>query len=196
VNIPSLSNGEDLRDQTVEIKGNRIVSIKPSGNKNPGSPKMQIDGTGKYLIPGLSEMHAHIPVAQDGDDASVRETLFLYLANGITTIRGMLGDPYHLTLKKQVEQNAFPSPRIYTSSPSLNGNTIPTREDARSKVTQYKKDGYDFLKIHPGIKREVFDEMVLTAKEVGISFSGHVPADVGIKHAIASGYATIDHLDP
>jgi imidazolonepropionase-like amidohydrolase len=134
-------------------------------------------------------------VAKDGEDEAVRETLFLYLANGITTIRGMLGDPYHLTLKKQVHVAEFPSPRIYTSSPSLNGNTITTPEEARQKVIQYKKDGYDFLKIHPGIRKDVFDEMARTARQVGIEFSGHVPADVGIDHAIASGYASIDHLD-
>jgi hypothetical protein len=154
-----------------------------------------IDGTGKFLMPGLAEMHAHIPVAKEGDDKLVRETLFLYLANGITTIRGMLGAPYHLELKKQVAKGGVLSPRIYTSSPSLNGGTVQSEAEARQKVTQYQKDGYDFLKIHPGIKRSVFDQIVQTANEVDISFSGHVPTAVGIDHALASNYASIDHLD-
>ena len=192
VNIPSLTGGNMLINRTVEINDGKIISISTGNTSTKGTI---IDGAGKYLIPGLSEMHAHIPTPNEGDDSNVRETLFLYLANGITTIRGMLGHPYHLELKEQVNANAFPSPRIYTSSPSLNGNTIPSEEDARSKVIQYKNEGYDFLKIHPGIRKEVFDEMVRTANEVGIDFSGHIPADVGIEHAIASGYATIDHLD-
>ena len=193
VNIVTMTSEDILSNQDIKIEGDRIISITPHGQTIAAD--VVIDGAGKYVIPGLSEMHAHIPVAQEGEDEAVRETLFLYLANGITTIRGMLGDPYHLTLKKQVHTNEFPSPRIYTSSPSLNGNSITTPEEARQKVTQYKQDGYDFLKIHPGIRKDVFDEMAKTARQVGIEFSGHVPADVGIDHAIASGYASIDHLD-
>ncbi|MCB0669339.1 MAG: amidohydrolase family protein [Saprospiraceae bacterium] len=193
VNVVPMSSETVLSHQDVRIEGDRIVDIASAGSDLEAD--IVIHASGQYLIPGLAEMHAHIPVAEDGNDTLVRETLFLYLANGITTIRGMLGNPYHLDLKKQVNAFEFPAPRVYTSSPSLNGNTITTKEEARQKVTQYKDDGYDFLKIHPGIKREVFDEMARTAKSVDIDFSGHVPADVGIDHAIASGYATIDHLD-
>lgn len=193
VNIIPMNSSIVLMHQDIKIEGQNIEAIAPTGSNL--SAEVTIDGQGQFLIPGLAEMHAHIPVAEGQDDELVRETLFLYLANGITTIRGMLGNPYHLQLRKEVESSAFPSPRIYTSSPSLNGNTITTKEEAREKVLQYKEDGYDFLKIHPGIKLEVFDEMASTAKSVGIDFSGHVPADVGIDHAIASGYATIDHLD-
>ncbi len=193
VNVIPLTAETILMHQDVKMEGDLITAIRPTGGMLQAD--QVIEASGMFLIPGLSEMHAHIPLPADGNDDVVRETLFLYLANGITTIRGMLGDPYHLELKKKVDAHAFPSPRVYTSSPSLNGNTITTPEEARQKVRQYKQDGYDFLKIHPGIKREVFDEMAKTAREVGIDFSGHVPADVGIDHAIASGYASIDHLD-
>lgn len=154
-----------------------------------------IDGSGKFLIPGLTEMHAHIPVAENGNDTLVRETLFLYLSQGVTTIRGMLGHPYHLELKQLVAKGEILSPRIYTSSPSLNGSSIPTKEDAIQKITQYQKDGYDFLKIHPGISLDVWESVESTANEVGISFSGHVPLDVGIHRALDAQYATIDHMD-
>ena len=194
VNIVSVDDGQITPHQKVYIRDGIIKRISPMDDKVDDGMAI-IPGSNKYLVPGISEMHAHIPTPQEGDDTRVRETLFLYLANGITTIRGMLGDPYHLDLKKQVKENHFPSPTIYTSSPSLNGNTIPNKETARSLVSQYAKDGYDFLKVHPGIKREVFDEMVATANELGITFSGHVPMDVGIEHAIASKYASIDHLD-
>lgn len=193
VQVVTMTSEEILEHQDVKIEGDRITAIQPTGSALTADITM--DGTGQFLMPGLAEMHAHIPVPDEGNDELVRETLFLYLANGITTIRGMLGQPYHLDLKKQVDAFEFPSPRVYTSSPSLNGNTITTREEARQKVTQYHSEGYDFLKIHPGIKRDVFDEMAQTAHSAGIDFSGHVPADVGIEHAIASGYATIDHLD-
>ncbi len=195
VAIPSLEIDALLIDQTVLISDGMITDIGDASGIQIPDDATQIDGNGRYLVPGIAEMHAHIPTPQDGSDENVRETLFLYLANGITTIRGMLGHPYHLALKTYIETDAFPSPRIYTSSPSLNGNTVPTKEEAINKVTQYAEDGYDFLKIHPGIKREVFDELVKTANEVGIPFAGHVPMDVGIRHAIESKYASIDHLD-
>ncbi|MDH3648496.1 MAG: amidohydrolase family protein [Saprospiraceae bacterium] len=195
VDVIPMTTESVLSRQAVIVEDGRIVQIVSADQYTPRAGATVIDGSGKYLVPGWAEMHAHIPTPTDGDDSNVRETLFLYLANGITTIRGMLGDPYHLELKKQIDQGAFPSPRVYTSSPSLNGNSISTKEEAKQKVTQYKQDGYDFLKVHPGIQKDVFDEMVATANAVGIDFSGHVPADVGIRHAIASNYASIDHLD-
>lgn len=194
VNIVSVEDGHIIPHQNVFIK-NGIIERIETANAKVHTDINIFPAMDKYLMPGLAEMHAHIPTPEGGDDTRVKETLFLYLANGITTIRGMLGDPYHLDLKKEVLKGGLPSPTIYTSSPSLNGNTVPNKETARRLVTQYAEDGYDFLKIHPGIQREVFDELVVTARQVGITFSGHVPMDVGIEHAIASRYATIDHLD-
>ena len=196
VNVLPMDGGRTLlENQTVIVKAGKIAKIGPSDKVKPGKLATVIDGTGKYLLPGLAEMHAHIPTPDNGDDALVKETLFLYLANGVTTIRGMLGAPYHLQLRKMAENNEVLSPRIVTSSPSLNGSTIQTPEEAQEKVTKYQHDGYDFLKIHPGVKLDVFDAMVRTARKVGITFAGHVPVDVGIRHALESGYASVDHMD-
>ena len=195
VSLIPMTKNTIIPNQTVLIKGDKIIKIGDAKKVTPPSSAKVINGSGKYLMPGLSEMHAHIPVAQDGDETYVKETLFLYLANGITTIRGMLGNPYHLELKPKVANGTIQGPRIYTSSPSMNGNTIPNPEEARKKTTQYKKDGYDFLKVHPGIPLNAFNEMVKTANEVGIPFAGHVPLDVGIRRAISAKYETIDHVD-
>ena len=193
VSVVDVSSGELLEHQFIEIDSGKITRISPKAPEGINY-KTVIEGEGRFLIPGLAEMHAHIPSPPVSKEA-LEETLLLYLSNGITTIRGMLGNPSHLELKKLVAGGEVLGPRIYTSSPSLNGNTVRTPEEARAKVTQYQKEGYDFLKIHPGIKRLVFDEMVATAKEVSIPFAGHVPVDVGIKHALESGYASIDHVD-
>ncbi|MEL6922614.1 MAG: amidohydrolase family protein [Bacteroidota bacterium] len=195
VNLLPMTSETVIPGQTVIVRDGKIHKILDEKTLRLSPNTKVIDGTGKYLMPGLAEMHAHIPVAQNGDETYVKETLFLYLANGITTIRGMLGDPYHLELKQKVANGSIASPRIFTSSPSLNGNTIPTPEEAKAKVTQYQKDGYDFLKIHPGIPLDAFNAMAQTAEEVGIRFAGHVPIDVGIRRAIAAGYETIDHAD-
>lgn len=193
VNIVDVRSGKILENQNVVIDSGKIKKISETiENKKAYTEK--IDGSGKYLMPGLAEMHAHIPPPST-DAKRIEEVLFLYLSNGITTIRGMLGDPAHLVLREKSENGEILSPRIFTSSPSLNGNSIKTIEEAIEKVTAYQKEGYDFLKIHPGIKRDVFDQVVKTANEVGISFAGHVPVDVGIRHALKNGYASIDHVD-
>ncbi len=193
IHVVDVREGAILQSKYVVIDSGKIKSITDQLN-NVDDYQEQIDGTGQYILPGLSEMHAHIP-SPPTSQARTEETLFLYLSNGITTIRGMLGHPSHLELKERVEKDEILSPRIITSSPSLNGNTVQTPEEARTKVKNYAAAGYDFLKIHPGIRLEVFDTLIKTAKEENIPFAGHVPVDVGIIHALDSKYATIDHVD-
>ena len=186
---------ENIREnQTVLVKGEQILKIGPADDMDIPPSATVIDGTGKLLIPGLAEMHAHIPGLNNGEEY-VEEVLFLFLANGVTTIRGMLGQPYHLELREKVKNNEILGPRIYTSGPSLNGNSVQSVEQAREKVTAQKEAGYDFLKLHPGLRLEVFNEIVRTANEVGIPYAGHVSVDVGIRRAIESGYGSIDHVD-
>ena len=194
VNVIPMDREIVLENQTVVVESGMITAIGIMSEVDLPGQFIEIDGSGKFLVPGIAEMHAHIPGISRGMEY-IEETLFLYLSNGITTIRGMLGEAYHLELRKDVEDGMILSPRIYTSSPSLNEGTIRTREEARQKVMRYQKDGYDFLKIHPGIKLDVFNEMVSTANEVGIPFSGHVPVDVGVRRAIEAKYGSIDHVD-
>ncbi len=193
VNIVDVSNGDILKNRQVVIDSGKIKKILESVG-NVGEYPNIIEAKGKYLIPGLAEMHAHIPQPPTSD-TRIEETLFLYLSNGITTIRGMLGHPTHLVLREKALNGEVLSPRIFTSSPSFNGNSVTTKEEAVQMVTAYKDEGYDFLKIHPGIELEVFDQMVETANELNIPFAGHVPVMVGIRHALESKYATIDHVD-
>lgn len=195
VSVIPMQGQELLPDHTVIVNKGNIVAVGPAEKTNIPKGAQVIDGKGRFLIPGLAEMHAHIPVPEEGNDELVRETMFLYLANGVTTIRGMLGDPYHLQLKREVARGQILGPRIYTASPSLNGQTVQNIDQARDKVAKYKTEGYDFLKIHPGLSLEVFDEIALQAKRLKIPFAGHVPALVGINHALDAGYASVDHLD-
>ncbi len=194
VNVLTMLDDQVLQNYAVIVEEGVIKKLEPAANIDTSAFQQVIDGNGKYLLPGLSEMHAHIP-HPDGENDRIEETLFLYLSNGITTIRGMLGHPYHLELREKVENGTTLGPRIYTSGPSFNGNTVQTVDEAVNKAKEQKQAGYDFLKLHPGIKLEVFDAIVNTANEVGIDFAGHVSVDVGIVHALESGYASIDHVD-
>nr|WP_298925210.1 amidohydrolase family protein [uncultured Allomuricauda sp.] len=193
-NIVDVQTGEIKTGQNIFIDSGRIKQINTTEIEDISKYKTVINAEDKYIIPGMTEMHAHIPQPPTSKER-LEDVLFLYLANGVTTIRGMLGHPDHLVLREQVQRGEVLGPRIFTSSPSLNGNSVKTVEEATEKVTAYKKEGYDFLKIHPGIQRNVFDQVVKTANEVGIPFAGHVPVDVGIRHALKSKYATIDHVD-
>ncbi|WP_394971279.1 amidohydrolase family protein [uncultured Croceitalea sp.] len=193
VHIIDVTNGTVIKNQQVVIDSSKIQTIGTE-IENAEQYKNIIDGKNGYVMPGLAEMHAHIPQPNTSKER-LEEVLFLYLSNGITTIRGMLGHEDHITLREDIASGKVLGPRVFTASPSLNGNSVTTKEEAIAKVTAYKEAGFDFLKIHPGIQRAVFDQVVVTANEVGIPFAGHVPVDVGIRHALKSKYASIDHID-
>ena len=193
VNIVDVASGTVLKNRHLVIDSSRIKTIG-SEITNAELYKNKLDGKNGYLIPGLAEMHAHIPQPNTSKER-LEEVLFLYLSNGITTIRGMLGHEDHISLREDIASGKVLGPRVFTASPSLNGNSVTTKQEAIAKVKAYKKAGFDFLKIHPGIQRAVFDQVVITANEVGIPFAGHVPVDVGIRHALESKYASIDHID-
>jgi hypothetical protein len=144
-------------------------------------------------MPGLAEMHAHIPPVDDLEP--MKEVLMLFALNGVTTIRGMLGHPRHLELREKIKSGEITGPRFYTSGPSFNGQSTKTPEAAITLVKQEKQAGYDFLKLHPGLSRETFEALVKTANEENIPFAGHVSFAVGVWRAIDAGYASIDHLD-
>ncbi len=193
VNVIDVRDGGIMEDLFVVVDSGRIKHITDRVD-NPADFNTQIEAKGKFMLPGLAEMHAHIP-SPPTSELRTEQTLYLYLANGITTIRGMLGHPSHLVLKQRVARGEILGPRIFTSSPSLNGNSVRSPEEAKEKVTAYAEQGYDFLKIHPGIKLDVFEALASTAMEKRIPFAGHVPVDVGINRALKSGFATIDHID-
>lgn len=200
--IPMTEDGKLLTNQTVVVVGNRIRIISPSQNVELDENVTEIDGSGKFLIPGLAEMHGHVPPTHPPanapsyfNDEYVENTLFLYVAAGITTVRGMLGYDHQLELKEKVNSGELIGPNLYLAGPSFNGNTVSSPSQAREKVIQQKNEGWDLLKIHPGLTLAEYSAMAETANEVGITFGGHVPADVGIERAIEAGQLTMDHLD-
>ena len=155
-----------------------------------------IDATGKFVIPGLTEMHAHVPVIRfdQGAERYREDVLFLWVANGVTVARGMMGHPSHLELREALETNEILGPRLITSGPSFSGRDR-TVAGASNRVRDQQAAGYDLLKIHPGLPPAVFHAVASTANEVGIEFSGHVTGSVGLIASLAAGQRTIDHLD-
>lgn len=181
------------RRADVFVEDEKIAAVNAPGEPVDGRVRV-IDGNGRYLIPGLAEMHAHLPTASD-QRAHAEDLLALFVANGVTNIRSMLGDPWHLALRDELAARKVLGPRLFAGAPSLNGNSAPDPETAIRLVRQHAAAGFDFLKLHPGLKREVFDAIVVTARAENIPFAGHVSEDVGIEHALAVEQAAIDHLD-
>ena len=195
--LPMINEEEVLVDQHLITKGDKILAIGPSYEVEIPKGALEIDGRRKFILPGLTDAQARLPRAdRDGSEAHVLQTLYLYVANGITTIRSTTGSDYHLKLKERSQKGEIIAPRIFVSSPSLNGNTLRSFEEVRSKVSKYKLDGYDFLKIHPGLKLDIFNEVVKVANRLKIPLSGHVPSKVGIKRVLKSeSYASIEYMD-
>lgn len=184
--------GEAPRRADLRVVDQRIAEIGSSLAPHEGDEV--IDMQGGWLIPGLAEMHAHVPAPDQGEQYR-DDVLFLWVANGVTTARGMLGHPDHLALRQALAAHRVLGPRLITSGPSFNGNSVTGEAQARQMVRDQYAAGYDFLKIHPGMTRAQYDAMADEARRLGIRFAGHVPEDVGLGHALKQGQATIDHLD-
>jgi imidazolonepropionase-like amidohydrolase len=182
-----------LTGQNVVVRDGRIAAMGAAAQVPVPAGARVVEGNGHFLLPGLAEMHAHVPPGADRD--FIGEVLFLYVANGVTTARGMLGEPAHLQLREQLRNNSVLGPRLYTSGPSLNARLALQPEAAARLVREQAAAGYDFVKVHPGPARGTYDAAVRAAAESGIRLAGHVPAAVGVERAIEARQATIDHLD-
>jgi imidazolonepropionase-like amidohydrolase len=183
-------------DQTVIIRGNRIASVTRSASATVPAGVRVIDGRGKYLIPGLWDMHVHAAVVRG------RDVLPLYIANGVTGVRDMAGDWDTLTTwRRDIAQGRLVGPRIVASGPYLEGGPIPiphilarTPDEARTAVDSLVHLGVDFVKVHGRLSPETYYAIARRARERGIGFTGHVPRSVGAANASDSGHRSIEHL--
>lgn len=140
-------------------------------------------------------MHSHIPTTNTDDFSYIEDTMWLYLANGILNVRGMIGHASHLELKKKIATGQITGPRIFAAGPSLNGDTVENPESGAQMVKDQKSAGYDHLKLHPGLDMPRFLAISQTAKEVDIKFGGHVSLDVGLQNSLEHGYRSVEHMD-
>lgn len=192
VNVIPMTTEVVVSGQTVIVADGVIVAIGDVDSLPVPKDALVVDGTDRFLMPGLAEMHAHVP---DTGTESLDRVLSLFVANGVTTIRGMLGRPSHLDLRQQLFDGKQFGPRLITSGPSMNGRSVSGPADGARKVRAQHAAGYDFIKIHPGLSADEYAAIALTANELGMPFAGHVPVAVGVGNALEAGMATIDHLD-
>jgi imidazolonepropionase-like amidohydrolase len=192
VNVITMMNEQVSAAQTVIVDDGLITRIGPVDTTPLPKDSVVVDGTDRYLLPGLAEMHAHIPQASSPELGRV---MTLFVANGVTIVRGMLGQTSHLTLRTALAQGEVFGPRLITAGPSLNGDSVDGAADGARQVRAQYAAGYDFIKIHEGLNASEFAAIAAAANELGMPFAGHVPVAVGVDNALAAGMATIDHLD-
>ena len=192
VNVIPMSDERIIGQQTVIVSDGVIALIGDVDDVPVPEGAAVVDGTDRFLIPGLAEMHAHVPPAASGD---LDRDFALFIANGVTTVRGMLGHPSHLRLRSDLLAGKRSGPRLITSGPSLNGRSVSGPADGARQVREQHAAGYDFIKIHPGLDDGEFAAIAAAANDLGMPFAGHVPVSVGLAGALAAGMASIDHLD-
>lgn len=182
-----------LADQTVVVRGDKIVRVAPASTFDTKNATV-IDAHGKWIVPGLADMHIHTWVDHD---------FSMYLLNGVTTVRDMFGSPQHLKWRSDIAAGKLDGPTLITAGPIVDGDppvwpgsaVVTTPDAARQVVRDQKQAGYDFIKVYNGLSQESYDAIADEAKKQGIWFAGHVPKAVAIEKAIASGQRTIEHLD-
>jgi len=182
-----------LRDQTVIVREGRIAELGPASAVRVPEGAQRIDGAGRYLAPGLADMHVHTWDAGE---------LALFVAYGVTTVRNMFGSPIQLMWRAQIEEGKLFGPRLYTAGPIVDGEppvwpgsaVLVSAEEADALVLGQKQAGYDFLKAYARLERDPYDALVAAGKKHGLRVVGHVPDAVGIERALFAGQSTIEHL--
>jgi imidazolonepropionase-like amidohydrolase len=152
-----------------------------------------IDGSGRWLMPGLMDMHIHV-VGGEGDEGDgAWQQMQLLVANGVTTARSLAGAPTAPVVKRRVDDGSLLGPRLYLAGPSLNRNSVPTPEAGRAAVLAQAAQGFRFLKTH-GVDSATYEAVVAAAAETGVPLVGHVVPDYGLRRALAAGQQ-VEHLD-
>ncbi len=200
-----------LEGHSVLVRGGRIVAICEPGSACGGGNAETIDGTGKFLIPGLADMHAH---TNPGDSASMEvsqwemvqrvqsQQLRQYVMFGVTTLRDTAGGPANLEAREKIRRGEMIGPRMFTAhgamdgDPPLHDSSTPfaTGEAAAAYVRETAAAGYDFVKIYSTLPQPIFDAIMAAAREVGLPVVGHVPMPVDIEYALQSGMRSVEHL--
>src|SRR5687767_9778191 len=194
VTVIDVLSGAKQAGVTVVTKGGQIAMIGRSVPVPRGA--VRVDGAGKFLIPGLWDMHSH-------NQASGAESLDLYLAHGVVGTRDMGSDlDFILPLRDRVRRGELTGPEIVAAGPMLDNappdwpfrRRVTNAQEAREAVRDLATRGVDFIKVHNNTPRDVFFAIADEAPKLGLSFAGHVPLAVTITEAAASGIKSIEHL--
>jgi imidazolonepropionase-like amidohydrolase len=194
VNVIDTVRGAIIRDMTVTVTGSRISEVSRTGRVRVPSDAKVIDATGKFMMPGLWDMHVHW---------YLKEYLPLFIANGVTGVRMMWGQsPPHYAWRDELRKGTLSGPRLVIASRLIDGplpiweGSLSVRDatEARNAVRQAKQQGADFVKIYTRLSRDAFFAIADETKRQGLTFVGHVPYLVSAAEASDAGEKSIEHL--
>ena len=194
VTVIDVTGGGRQSGLTVLTRGQEIVDVGPNVSVPGGA--VRVDGRGKFLIPGLWDMHAH----HQGTGAA---SVDLFVANGVVGTRDMGADlDFILPLRNRIRRGEVLGPEILATGPILDDRPshwpfrrrVRNAEEGRTAVRDLRSRGADFIKVHDGTPREVFFAMADEAIKAGLPVVGHVPNNVTVEEAVEAGIRSIEHL--
>ena len=170
--------------------------IKEIGTDIVNQAAIEIEGKGKYLMPGLTDMHIHL-----FDHHQMKNTwILLLLINGVTSVRDMAGEPGKLVLREKIKNKEVLAPNIYQAGPIINGLgnqpalvVASTPEEGRKQVSEQKESGYDFIKVYNDLNKETYFAILDEAQKKDILVVGHLPTEVKLEEAL-NKQSSIEHL--
>lgn len=191
------TGGKPRRDSVIVLVGDRIVAVGRSSGELPQGARV-IDLRGKYVLPGLWDLHAH-------NEDLPKILLPLWVANGVTGVREMWGLPHLPSTRDRIERGELIGPRMVIASKMVDGPItfltdpatsaiVRTPAEARAAVREAKRTGADFVKHWSLLTPELFDAIADEAQRAGIPFAGHVPDRVPVVRGSEAGMRTMEHL--
>jgi len=201
VNVIPMDKERVLQHQTVIVRKGVITGVGDASRIKIPAGAQRVDGAGKFLIPGLTDMHVHLFTDDEFPDELAEDELRIMIAYGVTTIRLMTGTPEQLVLRRKSAAGEIVAPTIYAASPqftgrkSTNAHVVTTEAEARTAVSKSKQDGYDYIKVTTYLKPEVYEAIVDEAAKQNIRVVGHADSrSVGLTRALKAKQQ-IEHLD-
>jgi imidazolonepropionase-like amidohydrolase len=202
VAVVTIKTSEILSDQTVLVDCGDIRAIGPSKDIIVPGSYSRIDATGQFLMPGLSDMHAHVRIATDSVRSRLHPELILYLLNGVTVVRDMAGSADTLLLRDALKRGDVVGPALYVSGPLLEGedavwefsHIVSNAAEARLAVSEIARSGYDFVKVYHTLSAESYLAVLAEATKQNLKVIGHVPFEIGVERAMSAGQYSISHL--
>lgn len=203
VTVIDVDSAVSVPNQTVLISEGKIVVVGNPNNTAIPKNALRISGRGKYLMPGLWDMHVHVAGISARPEWG-KQLLPVYLAYGITGVRDMGGDLAALKEWRRTAAN-IPAPEMIVAGPFLDASAegfsspneviaVKTAEEARAAVRKLKADGVNFIKIGSGLSRETFFAIADETGKLKMAFLGHVPDSMSVDEASFSGVSSMEHL--
>lgn len=197
ITVIDTESGREAQDQTAAISGETISEVGDSKSIAAPAGARVIDASGKFLIPGLWDMHVH-----GASDERANWSYPLYIANGVTGVRDMWGPSNANKFREHLAGRNEVAPHLYLASPIVDGDppvwpgsiVVTKPEKARKVVDEQKRNGADFIKVYNRLTRECYFAIADESKRQQIPFAGHVPVAISAWEATAAGQRSIEHL--